>query len=422
MTRGIDPPDPPRRTGEGQGRPALRRSRPLFGGAIVLYFLIALEVLIMISPFAAFFYAAFNPVLLFLARSTATRWLASFFLPHMVLPPGSFLKGLRVAGSVLFVGGLAVFLICAGQVYSHKLLRRGPALSGLYRIIRHPQYVALAWTGLGLSILWPRFLTVVLWALMVGVYSLLARDEERRMLNQFGDQYRAYMERTGRFVPRAVERAFDKLLPRSAAARGVTNAALVMGLSVGGAFALRAYTISRLPLWSQGRVTAMTILPGDAMMLEHRMSSVLELPQVQSRLDEVSGPVLVYLIPRQYIMQGMIADTGPQWRLYMHHQTLAMITDWIFHPFRHLQGGHMMMHHEMAGTSSPEPSNGVVRRLIFLRIGSEAARGTPGSLFGVNAERVPLFYVDIDIHNLVVLDVRDLGSGTGWGRVPTPMF
>src|ERR1035437_9590850 len=53
---------------------AANRSHPIIGGAIVLYFVIGLEVLIMISPFAAFFYAAFNPVLLFLARWPATQW------------------------------------------------------------------------------------------------------------------------------------------------------------------------------------------------------------------------------------------------------------------------------------------------------------------------------------------------------------
>ena len=126
------------------------KSQGLSGGVTVLYFVIALEVLIMISPFAAFFYAAFNPVpALPCARWAATRWLAAFFLPHMVLPPGLFLKAVRVAGSVLFVGGALVFLACAAQVYFHKLLRRGPALGGLYRWIRHPQYLALALTGLG---------------------------------------------------------------------------------------------------------------------------------------------------------------------------------------------------------------------------------------------------------------------------------
>lgn len=409
----------------------MNKSRPLLGGAVVLYFVIALEVLIMISPFAAFFYAVFNPVLLFFAQWSATRWLAAFFLPHMVLPPGLFLQAVRVAGSVLFVGGTVMFLGCAVQVYSHKLLRRGPALGGLYTWIRHPQYLALGLTGLGLAILWPRFLTLVLWTVMVALYYLLARDEERRMVGQFGDQYSAYVARTGMFVPRSVERALDRLPGlRSPVLRRSAGFLLLVALSVGGGFALRAYTVSRLPLWSQGRITALAILPADGVMLEHRMAEVLKFPDVESRLARERGPVLVYLIPQQYVMQGMIADVGPEWRLYEHHQTLAMIGDWILHPFRHLQGGghagmagHMGMAGHLAGMPAPAAAGtGIVRRLIFLRIVAPGAGAGAASLFAINAERIPIFFVDADIHNLVQLDIKDLGPGTGWGNVPTPMF
>ena len=402
----------------------MSKSRGFLGAAIGLYFIIALEVLIMISPFAAFFYAAFNPVLLFFARWPATRWLAAFFLPHMVLPPGLFLQTVRVAGSILFVGGMAVFLVCAGQVYFNKLSHRGPALGGLYRWIRHPQYVALALTGLGLAILWPRFLTIVLWAVMVGLYYLLARDEERRMVAQFGDQYRNYLTRSGMFLPQALEQTVSRLpLPKSPGFRSLLGFAFLVLVAVGGAFALRAYTIARLPLWSLGRVTAMAILPGDSVMLEHRMADVLELPEVKSGLDQAPGPVLVYLIPQQYVMQGMIADIGPQWRLYEHHQTLAMITDWIFHPFRHLQGGHMMMHHDVATSAAESGAPGaVIRRLIFLRVETPEGQSAPTLLFAINNTRVPQFFVDVDIHNLVLLEIHPLGPGTGWGRVPTPMF
>jgi protein-S-isoprenylcysteine O-methyltransferase Ste14 len=404
--------------------PRGRTARGIFGGVIILYFIIGLEVLIMISPFAAFFYAAFNPVLLFLAKWPALRWLSAFFLPHMVLPPGLFLRTVRVAGSVLFVGGAIVFLLCAGQVYFHKLARRGPALGGLYRWIRHPQYLALGATGLGLAILWPRFLTIVLWTVMVGLYDLLARDEERRMVAQFGDRYRTYMARTGKFLPRRLEQALSLVpLPRSPVLRPLAGFMVIAVLAVGGAFALRAYTVARLPLWSSGRVTALAILPGDAIMLEHRMADVLALPEVATRLAQDADPILVYLVPKNYVMQGMIADTDPRWRLYEHHQTLSMIADWIFHPFRHLQGGHMMMHHDPAGASAPgSGTSATVRRLIFLRVGATGAVVTPASFFAINATRVPQFFVDVDIHSLVLLDVKDLGPGTGWGAVPTPMF
>ncbi len=401
----------------------MSKSRPLIGGVIVLYFIIGLEVLVMISPFAAFFYAAFNPFLLLLARWPATHWLADFFLPHMVLPPGAFLKTLRVAGSVLFVGGALMFLVCAVQVYFHKLSRRGPALGGLYAWIRHPQYAALAATGLGLAILWPRFLTVVLWTVMVGLYYVLARDEERRMVAAFGDRYRSYTSRTGMFLPRAVEDVLARLPgPRSPALRAPLVLALILALTVASAFALRAYTVARLPLWSNGRASVLAVLPGDAIMLQHRMEDVLQMPEVESRLAEGSGAVLGYIVPTQYVMQGMIADTDPAYRLYEHHQTLSMIADWIFHPFRHLEGGHAMIHHATVGAAAAASPG--VRRIIFLRVatGGDASASNASSLFAIGAARVPQFFVDVDMHDLTLLDVRDLGPGTGWGRVPTPMF
>jgi len=401
------------------------RSRGLFGGVIVLYFIIALEVLIMISPFAAFFYAAFNPVLLFLAQWQATRWLAAFFLPHMVLPPGLFLQAVRIAGSVLFVGGAAVFLVCAAQVYFHKLFRHDPALRGLYRWIRHPQYMALGVTGLGLAILWPRFLTIVLWTVMAGLYYLLARDEERRMVTQFGARYLEYMTGSGMFLPRFLERAVRRLpLPESPVLRPAVGLMLLLAVMVGGAFALRAYTIARLPLWSDGRVTGIAILPGDSTMLEQRMADALELPAVKSRLAQSPGPMLVYLVPQRYVMQGMIADTDPRWRLYEHHQTLAMITDWILHPFRHLQGGgRMLMRHDGGAASVRRPAPvATVRRLIFLRLVAPRPKRTRAFIFGISTTRVPQFFADVDMHSMTALEIHALGPGTGWGRVPTPMF
>jgi hypothetical protein len=40
------------------------RIKALLDSAIVLYFVICFEILIMISPFAGFFYSTFTPVLL----------------------------------------------------------------------------------------------------------------------------------------------------------------------------------------------------------------------------------------------------------------------------------------------------------------------------------------------------------------------
>jgi protein-S-isoprenylcysteine O-methyltransferase Ste14 len=393
----------------------MNKTKALGNSAIVLYFIIGLEIMIMISPFAGFFYSVFNPFLLRLAAYPATKWLSAFFLPHMVVPPDDFLKFIRVMGSVLFVLGMAIFLVCAVQVYTHKFLRKGTALKGLYSVIRHPQYAGLGIAGIGLSILWPRFLVVVLWLVMILLYYLLSKDEERRMLRQYPDTYRTYMEDTGMFMPKKIER---RLAPSSSGGKAAVFIAFA-AITIGGAFFLRDYTVKHLPVWTDANVSALAVIPEDMQKMEHRMPDIIGLGEVRSHLKG-DGHYLVYFLPANYIMQGLIADTGGAWKLYKRHHTISMITDWIFHPFRHLTEGHHAGH-AMSGNEMHGMQDGVVRRLIFLRIDNIPVE-KPSDLFSINAKRVPIMMLDVEIHNMKVIDFKELPQDTGWGTVPTPVF
>jgi protein-S-isoprenylcysteine O-methyltransferase Ste14 len=394
----------------------MQTKKLLLRSSLILYFVIAFEVLIMISPFAGLFYSVFNPALLKLASHPSTRWLSAFYLPHMILPQDWFLQFVRVMGSVLFVVGMAIFFVCAGQIYYAKFTKKGAVLGGLYFFIRHPQYLALGIAGLGLSILWPRFLTLVLWIVMALVYYVLAKDEERRMLNAHEATYRTYMHKTGMFLPRGLEKS---LTPLSTIGK-VIFAFVLAAAVVGTAYLLRVYTINHLTLWTQAQnVTGIAILPEDGSKMGHRMGDILALPEVRQRIQE-NKKYLVYFIPQHYIMQGMIADTGGDWKLFNQHHSMAMITDWIFNPFGHLREGHHAMHsgmlHESGGIE-----NGIVRRLIFLSIEDVSVKN-PADLFSINGLRVPQFMVDVEVHTQQLLEVKDLPHGSGWGTVPTPVF
>lgn len=393
----------------------MAKTKIALNSAIALYFVICFEILIMISPFAGFFYSAFNPFLLGLARYRATRWLSAFFFTHMVVPPNDFLKVVRILGSVFFSLGLLVFLICAFQVYAGKFLRRGPATKGLYVFIRHPQYVGLATAGAGLAILWPRFLVVLLWLAMVLVYYLLARDEEGRMQRQHPTAYPEYLQRTGMFLPRSIENA----VPLSSLASKVAAFLLLAVLVLGGAFLLRQYTVEHLPLWSESNVVVLAVLADDKGMMEHRMGDVLNLEQIKSRVDE-NQSYLVYFLPTNYVMQGLIADTGDSWQLYKRHHTISRFADWIFHPFSHLGGAHASVF-EPGDHAHHNASASPVRRLIFVKVSGPSATN-PANVFDIGATRTPEFMVDVDVHNLSVLATKNLPSETAWGKVPTPTF
>ena len=397
--------------------------------AIALSFVVAFEIVIMISPFAAFFYAAFNPFLLALNQSSATRWLTAFFLPHMIVPPNELLTVIRITGSAFFLLGLGVFLICALQVYLGKLLKKGPAVQGLYRIIRHPQYAGLALSALGLAIMWPRFLTLALLAIMLFLYYVLASDEERRMVDRFGDDYRRYWQRTGMFFPRLGKKdpTATPAPPRLGAAGGAVFFLLLLGFLVGCGFILRAYTVHALPLQQIDNVDVLTITPEDSEQAQELIPSVLADSTVRLKLqlagaDSGHHRILAYFIPIDYVMQGMIANTGDEWKLFEHHKTIGMITDYILHPFAHLTGGHA--HHMMEGMKhGPEmyALSMMKRRIIFLDVSGTELR-SPYDDFGINVNRTPLFFADVHLHTAEIMQVKDTLPGSGWGTVPTPMF
>jgi hypothetical protein len=121
-------------------------------------------------------------------------------------------------------------------------------------------------------------------------------------------------------------------------------------------------------------------------------------------------------------MQGMIADTGQEWKLFARHTTVRMITDYVLHPVAHLAGGHG--HPGATGHGVPmHESPALKRRIIFIDV---SARGRPLESavddFAIAATRRPLFFVDVHLHTGEVLVVRDTAPGSGWGTVPTPVF
>lgn len=398
-------------------------------GTIVLSFIVTFEIAIMISPFAVVFYAAFNPVLLALDRWAATRWLTAFFLPHMIVPPDPLLIVVRVLGSVFFIVGGAVFLACAVQVYLGKWLGRGTATGGLYSVVRHPQYAALSVAALGLVIMWPRFLTLALFAVMLFLYYVLARDEERRMTMRHGEQYLAYMDKTGMFLPRRVEAWFGLApgslpsLPGPDKALAVLVALLI--LVVGSGFLARAYTIRHLPLSSVGPVDIVGITAGDVETARRLLPGVLQDVAVMRELGSEAQPghrILAYVVPIDYTMQGMIANTGEAWKLFEQHKTIAMITEYVLHPFTHLTEGHAHASGMMPAHAAHD-SLAMKRRVIFIDVWAEGrSLATPRDDFGIAVRRRPLFFADVHLHTGEVLQVQTVPPGTGWGRVPTPMF
>jgi protein-S-isoprenylcysteine O-methyltransferase Ste14 len=109
------------------------------------------------------------------------------------------------------VGALASTVLVAwihsvlGRQYSaefaiqkdHILVTTGP-----YARTRHPMYTALNAFSLSMALMTSN-LIVIFFAVLVAVpFPWIAEEEERMLLETFGDEYRDYMGRTGRFFPK----------------------------------------------------------------------------------------------------------------------------------------------------------------------------------------------------------------------------
>jgi protein-S-isoprenylcysteine O-methyltransferase Ste14 len=108
------------------------------------------------------------------------------------------------------IGLLSVALITwveleLGRQYSPQLqLRQEHHLvtSGPYTRIRHPLYLAVDCFGLSLALISANWLFAAFFALGLVLLFYRIPREEQMLIDQFGDDYRDYMQHTGRILPK----------------------------------------------------------------------------------------------------------------------------------------------------------------------------------------------------------------------------
>ncbi len=106
---------------------------------------------------------------------------------------------------VLFIF-LGISLLVEGWKEIYRASRKGRlATDRLYGVIRHPQYMGIFLAVFGQLIHWPTIVTLALFPVIVWVYVSLARKEEARMVERFGETYRDYQRRVPMFFPHLEE-------------------------------------------------------------------------------------------------------------------------------------------------------------------------------------------------------------------------
>ncbi|HQZ84897.1 MAG TPA: isoprenylcysteine carboxylmethyltransferase family protein, partial [Actinomycetota bacterium] len=117
--------------------------------------------------------------------------------------------GLGVVGTVLLLWvhhTLGRYFSVPGVMKERQeLITAGP-----YRWVRHPMYTILLLVAIVYFLISANWFIGVIWlGWIVGTVASMLRDEEAALIDRFGDKYKVYMRRTGRFLPR-VFRLADK--------------------------------------------------------------------------------------------------------------------------------------------------------------------------------------------------------------------
>jgi len=84
----------------------------------------------------------------------------------------------------------------------HTLITSGP-----YRWVRHPFYLSVLLTVTAFSLAAANWFVFVCGGMVVLLQAIRSQKEEKNLITRFGDDYRRYRQRTGRFMPRIFQKS-----------------------------------------------------------------------------------------------------------------------------------------------------------------------------------------------------------------------
>ena len=108
-----------------------------------------------------------------------------------------------ILGYLLLFIGIGIFVQGWRELYRARQQNQ-LVTTGLYGFVRHPQYTGLFIGLFGEGVVhWPTLFSVAIFPVIVLAYFLLSRSEEKKVLEQFGETYRAYQKQVPMFIPRS---------------------------------------------------------------------------------------------------------------------------------------------------------------------------------------------------------------------------
>jgi protein-S-isoprenylcysteine O-methyltransferase Ste14 len=131
-------------------------------------------------------------------------WRPDWF-PWASLPAPAGLRWIGVAGFTLAAAWLFWMFHTLGRNLTDTVVTRQDAHlvdSGPYRFVRNPMYSGVLTAAISLGLALGTWLVPLGGAVFFALVALRTRTEEKYLVERFGDQYREYMNRVGRFFPK----------------------------------------------------------------------------------------------------------------------------------------------------------------------------------------------------------------------------
>jgi protein-S-isoprenylcysteine O-methyltransferase Ste14 len=99
--------------------------------------------------------------------------------------------------------GIGILLVIYGWKEIHKARKQDTLMvKGIYKYLRHPQYVGFLLITLGLNVMWLTIITLVMWPILAVLYWRLAKMEDKDMEEKFGEEFLEYKRKVPGFIPR----------------------------------------------------------------------------------------------------------------------------------------------------------------------------------------------------------------------------
>jgi len=134
----------------------------------------------------------------------SATWITdSFFLNYSTFPNQYVPIVVRLLIGIILLG-LAAYLAGKGLSIVFGEKRHKPAVirKSVFKMVRHPIYLAEILLYLGLLVLNMSLAALGIWVVAIAFLHYISQHEEKLLLERFGEEYEQYMRRVPMWIPR----------------------------------------------------------------------------------------------------------------------------------------------------------------------------------------------------------------------------